>query len=93
MSYVTIGALTLLALVASIAEGDPDSPAMVIGGILASLSMPVWITTGALAAISLIRREPRPLIAAGLLVICAVLVFIVAPTGLKFLRDAVESFG
>ena len=92
-SYLLLALVTLLVIAANIADANPDSPVMLIGAILATVSLPVWIATAVLAAISLIRRESRPLIALGLLAVCLALSFAIAPTGLAILQGAVEAFG
>ena len=92
-SYLLLALVTLLVIAANIADANPDSPVMLIGAILATVSLPVWIATAVLAAISLIRRESRPLIPLGLLAVCLALSLAIAPTGLAILQGAVEAFG
>lgn len=92
-TYMLLAVATVVVLIASISDVNADSPVMVAGGILSLVSLPIWITVAVLAAISLVRREPRPLIAVGLLVLCLVLSFAIGPIGLDILRGAGEAFG
>ena len=92
-NFLLLAVVTLIVIVATFADANADSPAMLVGAILATVSLPIWIATGVLAAISLVRREPRPLIAVGLIAICALLSFAIAPIGLDILRGAGEVLG
>jgi len=93
VSHLLLAVVTLIALVVTLADANAGSPVLLVGGVLTALALPVWIATSALAAISLVRREPRPLIAVGLLAMCALLSLAVAPIGLDILKGAVEAIG
>jgi len=93
VSHLLLAVVTMIVLVVTITDQNAGYPALFFAGLLAALSFPVWIATIVLAAVSLVRREPRPLISVGLLAICALLALAVAPIALNILKGIAGGFG
>ena len=91
-SHLLLVAVVLIMLVATIDE-KASQLSLFLSGLLIAIALPVWIVTIVLSVVSLVRREPRPLIAVGLLAVCTLLALWAGPIGLGRLWDAVESLG
>jgi hypothetical protein len=76
-------ALVLLAfvvLLATITDANAGYPALFFGGLVVAASVPVWIASSALAAIALVRREPRPVAVVVVLALGGALLVTCLPT-------------
>ena len=93
VGHLLLAAVTLIVLLVGITDANAGYPALFFAGILAAVSLPVWVITSVFAAISLARREPRPAIAGGLLAISGLLSLAVAPIAFGILKGVLATIG
>jgi uncharacterized membrane protein YczE len=59
--HAALVAIAGIVLLVTITDANAGYPALFFGGIVAAVSVPVWMLSFAFAAMALIRREPLPL--------------------------------
>lgn len=78
-----------IVLLATISDANAGYPALFFGGIVAAVSVPVWIVAFALGAMALVRREPRPLAAIVIVVLSGLLLAACLPVAYRILKAVV----
>jgi hypothetical protein len=86
VGYLAVGALAIGAMLASITAANAGYPALFLLTLFVAVSLPVWIVVAALAAISLVRREPGPRAAWIVLIACAAAVWAFGDVGIHVVR-------
>jgi len=75
-----------IVLLATITDANAGYPALFFGGLVAALSVPVWIVAFVLAAIALVRREPRPLAPVVVLALSGLLLTACLPVAYRIVK-------
>jgi len=78
--------IVVVVLLATITDANAGYPALFFSGVVAALSVPVWIVAFALAAIALIKREPRPLATVVVVVVSGLLLAACLPVAYRIVK-------